>query len=184
MDLELFPGISLDDGEFLLSAGVKLSAPFELTLNDAGGLSNGMELKNTLTSRLAFEPHGQVAATLPFTVTISSFIQDLVILIHDDDLFDNRDVLVKVDFSACALSDLLQQMLGKLGSFQLSADSILGGNNLPFNLANIAGTLDELFPDVGQFVNGVLEGEQFLFASSFIMSYCICYLILSLSANT
>lgn len=133
-------------------------------MDQLGSLTNGIDLTNTLTSRLAFEPYGQISANLPFTVTIDSFTQDLAILIHDDDLFDDQDVLVKVDFDVCAINGLLQQLLGKLGSFQLNPDSILGGkNNLPFNLADVTDTFDELFPDVGQFVNGVLEAKSEIF---------------------
>ena len=164
LDLSLFPSILLEDGSFLLSAGAKLSMPFEITLDNAGNLTNGIGLKKTLESRLSVEPHGKVSANLPFTVDIDSFTQKLAILIHDDNLFDRIDLLVKVDFDICALSGLLQELLGKLGSFQLSVDSIIGeGNSLPFDLSEITDSFDYLFPDVGQFVNGVLEAKSELF---------------------
>lgn len=167
LDFDLFPGVGdsgiiLDDGKFHISAGLGLTAPYELTLSDAGALTNGLDLDSTLTSRLAIEPRGKVVANLPFSVTIGSFTQNLVILIHDDNLFDEQDVLVKVDFNACTLIDLLQQLLGKLGSFQLSADSIFGNGaleSLPLDLSETIGTFDEYFPNSGQFFDGILEGK-------------------------
>ena len=151
------------DGNLLIAAGVKLATPFELSLDDAGALTNGLDFSSTLSSRLALQPHGQVIATLPFSVTINSFTQDLVILLHDDNIFDNQDILVKVDFDACAVSDLLQQLLGKLGSFELSPKNIFGAPelaNLPLNLPNVIGdAIDDYFPNVGQFIDGVLEGK-------------------------
>ena len=48
LDLSLFPSILLEDGSFLLSAGAKLSMPFEITLDNAGNLTNGIGLKKTL----------------------------------------------------------------------------------------------------------------------------------------
>ena len=142
---------------------MKLATPFELSLNDAGALTNGLDFASTFRSRLAFQPHGQVVATLPFSVTINSFTQDLVILLHDDNIFDSQDILVKVDFDACAVSDLLQQLLGKLGSFELSPENIFGASelaNLPLNLPNVIGdAIDDYFPNVGQFIDGVLEGK-------------------------
>ena len=162
LDIELFPSIALKDGDLQLSIGTKLANPFEFTLDSFGVFTNGISLSDTLKSRLAFEAQGQVRATLPLTLDND----DLVILIHDDDIFDDQGALVKVDFSACSVLDLLQEMLGKLGSFQLSPDSVLGGGiakSLPFDFANVVDSFDEVFPDVGIFINGVLEAKNELF---------------------
>ena len=161
LDIELFPSIALNDGDLQLSIGTKLANPFEFTLDSFGVFTNGISLSDILKSRLAFEAQGQVRATLPLNV-----VDDLVILIHDDDIFDDQGALVKVDFSACSVLDLLQEMLGKLGSFQLSPDSVLGGGiakSLPFDFAKVVDSFDEVFPDVGIFINGVLEAKNELF---------------------
>jgi len=160
LDIELFPSIALNDGDLQLSIGTKLANSFEFTLDSFGVFTNGISLSDTLKSRLAFEAQGQVRATLPLNN------DDLVILIHDDDIFDDQGALVKVDFSACSVLDLLQEMLGKLGSFQLSPDSVLGGGiakSLPFDFADEVDSFDEFFPDVGIFINGVLEAKNELF---------------------
>ena len=68
----------------------------------------------------------------------------------------SEELLVKVDFNICRLAGLMQALLGKLGSLQVSAESILG-RELPLELGDVTESFDELFPDVGQFLNGVLE---------------------------
>jgi hypothetical protein len=153
--LDLFPGIAVDDGNFLISSGIRLDAPFEATLDVVGNL-DGIGFNATMKSRLDFTPYGQLYATLPFTANVNGYDQELKILFEDSNLFDSEALLVKVDFDACQVASFLDGMLAKLGSLTLSPDSILG----PVSLAvDFGKSLDSFFPNAGEFVEGVLEGE-------------------------
>ena len=99
--------------------------------------------------------YGTLAASLPFTATIGDYTQNLEI-IFEDDFFDDTKLLVKVNYDACQVIDVIQSLLGKLGSLSVSPQSILGPSALSgidfFDSENetVTSTLDSLFPDVGQ----------------------------------
>ena len=161
LSIDLFPGssnsVGIVNGSLSLSAGVKLPAPFESELTaSSGDLVNGIGLSDTFTGQLTFKPFGELSASLPFTTAINgaSSPQSLTILLEDDDLFDDKMVLVKVDFDACQVNDLLQSLLGTLGSIQLSAESILGPSAFSgikfFDNTTDDSSLNKIFPDVGK----------------------------------
>jgi hypothetical protein len=154
--MDLFPSVSVAGGEFLMSSGLRLDAPFEMKLDVAGNVDdNGIGFSATLKSRLDFTPYGQFYATLPFTANVNGYDQELKILFEDSNLFDLEGLLVKVDFDACQVASFLDGMLAKLGSLTLSPESILG----PVSLAvDFEESLDNFFPNAGEFVQGVLEG--------------------------
>jgi len=149
----LFPGVSVEDGDFLLSAGLRIAAPFEAAVTLSGSLASGIAFGKELTI-LTFEPYGQLAATLPFDATIDDFNQKLKIKFEDDNLFDDQQLLVKVDFPVCPIFNVLDSLLGKLGSMGFSPQTILG----PVGLSgfDISDTLDDFFPDVSPFIDGIL----------------------------
>jgi hypothetical protein len=151
----IFPGVNVESGSFLLSTGVRIAFPFEAEITRSGSLRSGMEFSSTLKT-IAFEPNGQLLATLPFDATINGFAQTLTIKFQDENLFDTRELLVKVDFPVCPVLSVVDGLLSKLGSLGFSPQSIIG----PVGLSGIefGGILDEFFPNVGQFIDGILEG--------------------------
>lgn len=155
ISIDLFTGIGIANGDFVISAGTRLAAPFEASLDVSGSLDDGIGFSNTMKSRLDFVPYGQIYASLPFTATVNGYDQELKVLIQDSNVFDDEQVIVKVDFDACQVVTLLDGMMAKLGSLTLSPRSILG----PAAMAVDFGiSLDEFFPDAAQFIEGVLEG--------------------------
>ena len=161
LSIDLFPGssnsVGIADGSLFLSVGVKLLAPFESKLTASGDLVNGIGLSSTFTSQLTFKPFGELSASLPFTTNVNGVSpQSLTILFEDDDLFDDKMVLVKDDFDACQVNDLIQSLLGTLGSIQLSVESILGPsafNGINFfgnNDNRVLSSLNNMSPDVGK----------------------------------
>ena len=155
IDLDIFPGVTVEDGDFLLSAGLRVVAPFEGEVTASGGMASGIEFSNSLTT-VAFKPHGQLSASLPFEGAINGLTQSLAIKFEDDNLFDKNQFLVKVNFPVCPVISIVDGLLGKLGSLELSPKNILG----PVNTAglNLADTLDDYFPKLATFVDGILEG--------------------------
>ena len=170
LDIDLFPTnngneIAIDDGFFSLSAGIQLPAPFEVEVKADGSLDNGIDLSTTITGRLAFEPFGQLSASLPFAVTLNDAKQTLTIMFEDDDLFDDAAVNVKVDFDVCAVVDFVVGLLDRLGSITLSPASILpksdfGGIDFFNATGDVGSSLDDLFPNGKKFFNGILECER------------------------
>ncbi len=147
MSFELFPGISnVTDASIELQIGVELWEPHEFSLD-----SSDIGFNEIVSGRLRFEPRGNLAASFPFSVTIGSVSQDFQVLFNDDNLFDEEEVLVTVNYNACRFLDVFQQILGKLGAIKLSPENILGPTAIE--------SLDSLFPDLGGFLTGVLEGE-------------------------
>ena len=167
------PAIGIDEGEFLLSAGAKLSSPFELSLDTSGGPDNGIKFSETVKARLAYEPFGSLHTRLPFTVVLNGIEQNLTILFEDEDLFDDRELLVKVDFDVCQLDNVFQALLSKAGAMSVSAQNIVG-DALPSNLDGIVNSIDDLLPNVDQFFEGVLEGEIFLLRCLLALGYASC----------
>lgn len=183
LSIDLFPGSSTNvdilDGSLSLSAGLRLPSPFELEIAAGGSLVNGIGLSDTFMGQISFVPVGKLSASLPFTATLYEVSQTLTVLFEDGDLFDNEPVLVTVDFNACQVKDLLQSLLGKLGSTQFSFESIVDSKLGPQiedffekNKDKALSSLNKMFPNVGQFVEGALEGETFArvedFASVFL----------------
>eukprot|EP00956_Cyclotella_meneghiniana_P034230 scaffold102673_cov71-Cyclotella_meneghiniana.AAC.1 len=99
-DLDIFPGVIVEGGDFLLSAGVRITSPFEGEVTVGGNMASGINFSHSLTT-IAFTPHGKLKASLPFEVTINGLTQGLVIKFEDDNLFDTINFLVKVDFPVC-----------------------------------------------------------------------------------
>jgi len=151
LSLELFDGLNVSAASMTLSLGVGLLERFEFNSNYS---EMGVGLN---VGQLRFEPHGGLAALFPFSTTISGTTQSLQ-LIFNDDFFDDKDVAVTMDFNACPFLDVFDQLLGKLGAFDLSPQHILGPD---YSLITSIGldSLDSLFPSVGGFLIGVLEGE-------------------------
>ena len=77
-------------------------------------------------------------------------------LFEDDNLFDKEELLVKVDFPVCPVVSVVNGLLGKLGSLELSPKNILG----PVDTAglNLTDSLDDYFPNLAEFTDGLLEG--------------------------
>lgn len=166
VSVDLFEGIGIVDGSFALSAGVRLDSPFEAELTATGDFVNGIELTGTVLGQLSFSPHGELAASLPFEVTIKNIKQSLVVLMNDADLFDDVLPLLRVDFDVCSVGDVMQSLIGTLGSIDVSAQSILGPMSLSgidFFKDELSSTLDDLFPDVSQFAKRVLSAGGELF---------------------
>lgn len=155
VDLGIFPGITVEGGAFLLSAGVRIAAPFEREVSTDGSMSDGISFSHSLRTTRFF-PWGKLSASLPFTATVGGVTQSLVIKFEDDNLFDDAKPLVKVDFPVCPIFSVVDGLLGKLGSLELSPRNILG----PVETAglDLADTLDDYFPDLAHFFDGVLEG--------------------------
>jgi hypothetical protein len=159
VDLDIFPGVTVEGGNFLLSAGARIAAPFEGQIVMAGALAGSftstIPFSNALTT-LPFEPYGQLSANLPFEATINDFTQTLTIKFEDDNVFDTQQLLVKVDFPVCPVVSVVDGLLGKLGSLGLSPKSIIG----PVETAglNLAETMDNYFPNLSEFIDGILEG--------------------------
>ena len=162
LSLDLFSGVSIVDGDFLLSAGTRLKAPFELELAADGSLASGISFSGTMTGQLSFEPHGQLSASLPFNADINGATQELIVILEDGNLFDDEDVLVKVDFDACQVVTFIDGMVGKLGSLAVSAQSLIGSpsfSGIDFESVLTNG-IDDFFPDVSQYITGALNGEE------------------------
>jgi hypothetical protein len=162
LNLDLFSGVGVAGGELHLSVGTRLAAPLELELAADGSLANGISFSGTIKGQLSFEPHGQLSASLPLNADINGVTQELVVILEDGNLFDGKEVLVKVDFDACQVVTLLDNMIGKLGSLTVSAESLIGfptfsGIDFESVLAN---GIDAFFPDVSQYVTGALNGED------------------------
>ena len=67
-----------------------------------------------------------MSADLPIQATINGSTQTLAIKFEDDDLFDTKDLLAKVDFAVCPVVSAVDGLLGKLGSLELSPKNLLG----------------------------------------------------------
>jgi hypothetical protein len=115
-----------------------------------------MEFSSTLKT-LRFEPYGQLFATLPLDATFNGLTQKLSIKFQDEHLFDTQKLLVKVDFPVCPVMSIVDGLLGKLGSLSFSPQSIMGP--VGFSGIEFGDVLDDFFPDVGQFIDGILESE-------------------------
>jgi hypothetical protein len=159
-DFDLFRKITVENGSFLLSAGVRIAAPFEaeVVMNGefSGSLASGISFDSTLTT-LSFEPYGQLSANLPFKATLNNFTQTLTLKFEDGDLFDDEMLNVKVDFPVCPIVSVVDPLLSKLGSVELSPKSIIG----PVETAGLklAEVIDDYFPNLSQFIDGILEGK-------------------------
>ena len=168
-DLDIFPGVTVEGGDFLLSAGVRIASPFEGEVTAGGNMASS---SHSLTT-IAFTPHGQLKASLPVEVTINGLTQGLVIKFEDDNLFDvvnlhptslsrrlTSEQSIEVDFPVCPIISVIDGLLSKLGSLELSPRSILG----PIATAglDLADTLDDFFPNLSLFIDGILEGTKFL----------------------
>ena len=155
VNLNLFPGVTIENGSFLLSAGVRLATPFEGEVTVDGSLAIGLSFSQSLNA-IKFLPHGQLTASLPFQATLNDVTQTLTIKFEDSNLFDDKKPLIKVDFPVCPAISIVDGLLGKLGSLELSPRRILGF--IETAGLNIADTLDDYFPDVAQYLDGILEG--------------------------
>jgi hypothetical protein len=118
-NLAIFPGVTVDGGNFLLSAGVRIAAPFEGEVTMSGAMASQIDFENTLPT-LPFKPYGQLRASLPFQATVIGNTQSLTIKFEDDNLFDDIELLTKIDFPVCPVVSLVSSLLGKLGSLGLS----------------------------------------------------------------
>ena len=156
VDLDIFPGITVQDGTFALSAGVRIVEPFEgeVSLTE-GTMASGIAFADSLKT-IAFEPYGKLSSSLPFEATINDITQSLTIKLEDENIFDMVQFLVKVDFPVCPVVSIVDGLLGKLGSLGLSPKNILG----PVETAglDLSDTLDDYFPNLSQFIDGILEG--------------------------
>lgn len=175
VDFDVFPGVTVEGGDFLLSAGVRIASPFEGEVNVGGSMASGITLSHSLTT-IEFTPYGQLKASLPFETTINGLTQGLVIKFEDDNLFDTVDtpaarlsrrltskqhrVMASVDFPICPNLSVVSGLLGKLGALDLSPRNILG----PIETAglDLADTLDDYFPNLSLFTDGILEGACLL----------------------
>ncbi|KAL3759073.1 hypothetical protein ACHAWU_008682 [Discostella pseudostelligera] len=158
LNLELFPGIiNVTDASMELSLGVRLYDQYEFIMDSANS-QIGIGFEEIVTGGLRFDPYGGLAASFPFSFSIGNSNQDLQVLFNDDDLFDEKEVSVTINYNACRFLNVFQQILGKLGSISLSPDSILGPTSLI-----VSESLDGLLPDVGGFLTGVLEANNELF---------------------
>ena len=157
VDLDIFPGISVEGGNFLLSAGVRVAAPFEAEVSVDGSMASQISFSSSL-SVMDFTPYGRLSASLPFEATVNGFTQNLTVKFEDDNLFDFVQLSVKVDFPVCPVAPIIEGLLGKLGSLEFSPRRILGSVELAG--LDLADTLDSYFPDLDQYVDGILEGKQ------------------------
>eukprot|EP00956_Cyclotella_meneghiniana_P034977 scaffold109952_cov105-Cyclotella_meneghiniana.AAC.1 len=104
---------------------------------------------------MAFDAFGKLAASLPVEVTMNGVTQRLAIKFEDDNLFDTQKLLVKIDIPVCSVLPVVNGLLGKLGSLGLSPRSILG--NVDMSGLGLGDTLDDYFPNVDSFIDGILE---------------------------
>ena len=155
IDFGLFSRVAIENGDFLLSAGVRLATPFEGEVTDDGSMADGLPFSQSLGA-MKFIPNGQLTASLPFQATLNGVTQTLTIKFEDSNLFDDKKPLIKVDFPVCPVISIVDGLLSKLGSLEFSPRSILG----PVETAglNIADTLDDYFPGTAQYFDGILEG--------------------------
>lgn len=156
VDLDIFPGISVSGGDFLLSAGVRVAGLIEGEVTN-GSMASGISFSHSLTNT-AFDAYGKLAASLPFEATMNGATQKLAIKFEDDNLFDAQKLLVKVDIPVCSVLPLVNGLLGKLGSVGLSPRTILG--NVDMSGLDLGDTLDDYFPNVEPFIDGILEGTN------------------------
>lgn len=163
VDLDIFPGVTVQGGTFLLSAGVRNLDSFEgeVSLTD-GTMASGIAFADSLKT-IAFEPYGKLESRLPFEATINGLTQSLTIKLEDENIFDSEELFVKVDFPVCPVVSIVDVLLGKLGSLGLSPKNILG----PVETAglDLSDTLDDHFPNLSQFIDGILEGALSCFLS-------------------
>ena len=155
VNLDLYPGVTIENGDFLLSAGVRLATPFEGEVTIDGSMAIGLSFSQSL-STIKFIPHGQLTASLPFKATLNDITQTLTIKFEDSNLFDDKKPIIKVDFPVCPAISIVDGLLGKIGSLEISPRHILGF--IETAGLNIADTLDDYFPDAAQYIDGVLEG--------------------------
>ena len=163
IDLDLFSTVTIEGGNFLLSAGVRIATPFEGEVTMDGNMATGISFSHSLGT-LKFIPYGQLTASLPFKATINGSAMSLTIKFEDDNLFDAVKPLIKVDFPVCPVVSIVEGLLGKLGSLEMSPRSILG--SIETAGLDLAGSLDEYFPGVAQYTEGILEGTYQSFSES------------------
>ena len=156
-DMSIFPGVTVNGGNFILSAGVRATSPYEdeviMSGDEAGEFANEIPFWNAFTT---LKPYGQLSARLPFEATTNDVTQTLIIKFEDEDLFDAEKHLVTVDFPVCPIVSIINGLLGKLGSLEFSPRAIMG----PVEMSglNLIDTLDDFFPNMAQFIDGILEG--------------------------
>ena len=155
--LDIFPGVSVEGGNFQLSAGVRVAAPFEGEVSIDGSMATGISFSHSLTN-LVFEPYGKLTSNLPFELSVNNFTQSLIIKFEDDNLFDNVLLLTKVDFPVCPIVSVVDGLLGKLGSLGLSPKHIIG--QVETAGLDLGSTLNDYFPNLAQFMEGILEGKK------------------------
>ena len=163
IDFNLFSRATIEGGDFLLSAGVRIATPFEGEVTMDGNMATGISFSHSLGT-LKFIPYGQLTGSLPFKATINGSTQSLIIKFEDDNLFDTVKPLIKVDFPVCPVVSIVEGLLGKLGSLELSPRSILG--SIETAGLDLAGSLDEYFPGIAQYTDGILEGTHQSFSVS------------------
>ena len=134
---------------FLLSAGARLAFSFEGEVTSSGSFASSMPFSKALTS-LPYQPYGHLSAHLPFQATQTSAIK-----FEDDDSFDTKDILVKVDFAIfiCPVVSAVDGLLGKLSSLELSPKNLLV--QVETAGLNLTASLDDYFPSLAEFI---LEG--------------------------
>ena len=158
LSLELFPGlINTSEALIRLKLGVELLEPVEFTLDSSYIDQNGTSFNEAVRGRFNFETYGTLAASLPFSTTFNNITQRFQVLFEDDNLFDSAEVLVSLDYDACRFLDVFQQLLGKLGGVNVSPEYIVGPALQ--SASDLLDSMDTLFPNVGRFLTGVLEGE-------------------------
>lgn len=153
LSIDVFPGLLVTNGSLSLEVGVRLPYPLEFSLSATGDYQ-GFGLSATLSNQTSFEPFGSLEATFPISVTSNGITQDFEIIATDGDFFDDIGILVKVNYNACAIADVLQTLLAKLGSLSVVPQKILGPSSFGgiganfFNVSDAIGTLNDIFPDV------------------------------------
>jgi len=152
ISLELFQNFNISKASMALELGVELLEPFEIIL-DSSYIDLGIGFH---VGQLRFEPYGTLAASFPFSATFGNITQRFEVSFAGNDLFDKEEVTVTIDYDACRFLDVFEQLLGKLGAMTLSPQNVLGPT--PFRSIDLD-SLDSLFPSVGGFLVGVLEGE-------------------------
>mmetsp|Transcript_11185 Transcript_11185/g.20473 ORF Transcript_11185/g.20473 Transcript_11185/m.20473 type:complete len:152 (-) Transcript_11185:979-1434(-) len=144
-------------------SGLDFITHSRFAIDVGGSLKSGLDFSTTINGQLSLVAYRTLAASLAFNATIGDYTQKPEI-ISEDDLFDDKKSLVKVNYDACQVVDVIQSLLGKLVLLLVSPQSILGPSALSgvsfFDPEDTTGTLDSLFPDVGQFMNGVLEAKK------------------------